>query len=213
MRETEFTGWSGTRTFTAAGLLVLGVAAAWGCDQARDIGGQVEAAPAASQPADTVTVRVIGADGRLSEPIAQPRVRRSEDQWRQILTDQQFRVLRQEGTEAPFTCDWLDARQDGFYVCAGCELPLFASTTKFKSGTGWPSYFEPVAGENVREVVDRSHGMTRTEVECTRCGGHLGHVFTDGPKPTGLRYCINGAALKFVARADPAEAATRPVAR
>jgi peptide-methionine (R)-S-oxide reductase len=120
-----------------------------------------------------------------------------ESEWKSILTADEYYVLREKGTERAFTSDLLNIKDIGTYVCAACQLPLFESETKFKSGTGWPSFFEPINNENVAEESDRAYGMVRTEVLCARCDGHLGHVFPDGPKPTGLRYCINGDALKF----------------
>jgi len=124
----------------------------------------------------------------------------TEEAWRARLTPEQFAVLRQAATERPFTSPLLDEHRAGDFVCAGCDLPLFSSETKFESGTGWPSFWQPLEGA-VGEERDTSHGMVRTEVHCRRCGGHLGHVFEDGPKPTGLRYCINGLALTFSATA------------
>jgi len=125
------------------------------------------------------------------------RIAKSEAKWRTELTEQQFHILREEGTERSFSSPLNDEKRDGVFRCAGCGLSVFSSETKFKSGTGWPSFYEPIKPAHVAEKKDRSHGMVRTEIECARCGGHLGHVFNDGPKPTGLRYCINGAALTF----------------
>jgi peptide-methionine (R)-S-oxide reductase len=121
----------------------------------------------------------------------------SDEQWRDRLSGEQFAVLRQQATEPPFTGKYVNMKEDGSYRCAGCGAVLFTSGTKFDSGTGWPSFYEPAMAENVELRPDRSHGMTRTEVVCRRCGGHLGHVFDDGPQPTGLRYCINSCALDF----------------
>lgn len=123
--------------------------------------------------------------------------RKSESQWRDKLTPEQYRILREAGTERPFTGDLLNNKDKGRYRCAACGEPLFDSDTKYDSGSGWPSFTAPVAGEAVAERTDRSHGMTRTEVRCAKCEGHLGHVFPDGPGPTGLRYCINSASLDF----------------
>ncbi|HEY2526560.1 MAG TPA: peptide-methionine (R)-S-oxide reductase MsrB [Xanthobacteraceae bacterium] len=124
-------------------------------------------------------------------------VTHTDAEWRKLLTPAQYDVLRQDGTERPFTSPLLNEHRVGTFTCAGCDLPLFASKTKFESGTGWPSFWAPLDGA-VDESEDRSFGMARTAVACHRCGGHLGHVFSDGPKPTGLRYCMNGLALKFV---------------
>ncbi|MDC3250016.1 peptide-methionine (R)-S-oxide reductase MsrB [bacterium] len=121
----------------------------------------------------------------------------SEKEWEERLDDEEYRVLRKHGTERPFTGTHLENKNDGIYVCSGCGQELFKSQSKFNSGTGWPSYYEAINKTAIREIRDESMGMIRVEIRCSRCDGHLGHVFDDGPKPTGLRYCVNSVSLDF----------------
>lgn len=125
------------------------------------------------------------------------KVSKTDSEWKKILSDEQYHVLREKGTERAFTGKLYDNHEEGMYYCAGCGNPVFNSNTKFDSGTGWPSFYAPLSDRNVDLEEDKSFGMRRTEVLCSKCGGHLGHVFDDGPNPTGLRYCINSCALNF----------------
>ncbi len=142
-------------------------------------------------------LHVIDGEGELVGPHLLPVVRMSAEEWKQLLTAEAYRILRRAGTEQAGCGTLLDNKRSGLYTCAGCTLPLFASDAKFKSGTGWPSFFQPVAETNIEEVKDTAHDMVRVEIRCARCEGHLGHVFRDGPKPTGLRYCLNSESLEF----------------
>jgi methionine-R-sulfoxide reductase len=155
-------------------------------------------------------VKLIDRAGTLVGPVDVPRVEKSDAEWRAQLTPEEYQIARGKGTERAFCGTLLDNKRDGIYACVCCRLPLFSSGAKFESGTGWPSFFQPVANENVTTHTDSSFGMVRTEILCARCDCHLGHVFEDGPRPTRLRYCVNGASLVFVDRdqvatlADPA---------
>jgi methionine-R-sulfoxide reductase len=150
-------------------------------------------------------VKVFNATGTLVGPVESHRIEKSDAEWRAQLTPTQFQIARGKGTERPFCGTLLDNKRAGVYACICCGLPLFASSAKFHSGTGWPSFFQPVAEENVATITDRSHGMIRTEILCARCDCHLGHVFEDGPRPTGLRFCVNSESLAFT---DDAELAS-----
>jgi peptide-methionine (R)-S-oxide reductase len=148
-----------------------------------------------------VTIENFDAAGVSQGKVTVPTVVKTDDEWRKLLSADSFTVTRHEGTERPYSGQYNDHHADGLYHCICCGTPLFDSRTKFESGTGWPSFWKPISNANVSEIVDRSMMMVRTAVNCKRCDAHLGHVFDDGPDPTGLRYCMNSVSLKFAARA------------
>jgi methionine-R-sulfoxide reductase len=167
-----------------------------GCD------AQPQSAPASVQNSNSnqvamVQVRFLDDNGLPGPLVSSPKVVKTDAEWAKQLTSEQFKIARNQGTEPAFCGAFYDQHKPGVYYCICCGLPLFTSEAKFDSGTGWPSFFQPVAKENVLSKPDHSYGMNRTEIECVRCGAHLGHVFEDGPRPTGLRFCLNSASLTF----------------
>ena len=189
------------------GAALLGTIATVGCGPAGAEESDHKSDGAKNGEHAMVKVVVFNSKGELVGPIGMPKVVKTDEQWKAQLTPDQYKIARAKGTERPFCGNLLDNHLEGVYACVCCGLPLFSSNSKFHSGTGWPSFFQPIVKENVSEHEDHSYGMDRTEILCTRCDCHLGHVFDDGPKPTHLRFCVNSESLKFTPIAKVAELA------
>ena len=194
---------------TTAWILIALLAAAPGCD---------DSAWKAKQPAAEANPAPGAQSSKLEDPNMTEKVTRTDEEWKRILTPEQYHITREKGTEHAFTGKYWNFKGTGTYYCVGCGNELFGSETKFDSGCGWPSFYAPADANGIEESSDTSHGMARTEITCARCGAHLGHVFNDGPQPTGLRYCINSAALNFKDKkaetpSTPADADEEPPAQ
>jgi peptide-methionine (R)-S-oxide reductase len=182
------------RAFLVTSAGVCGAVAIWSLDKA----GVASAASGKPTTPSMVTIVQFGADGKKMGKVQVPKLVKSDAEWQKLLSPLQYQVARQAGTERAFTGDTLNVHDRGLFRCICCDTALFSSDTKFESGTGWPSFWQPIARENVIEITDRTLGMERTAVSCKQCDAHLGHVFDDGPQPTGLRYCMNSASMHFV---------------
>ena len=206
------------RILFSASLLALAMGAVCAMPSPSSTSSPAKTSDASSAAASCTPESALSACGLPSQVVidlSKTKVRRTEAEWRARLTPNQYRVAREQGTEPPFRNEYWNHHGDGLYLCVGCDAPLFDSRHKFDSGTGWPSYWQPVEPAFIAEERDTSHGMVRIETHCAVCGSHLGHVFDDGPRPTGKRYCINSASLRFVPRAEwekRAAAATAAVA-